>query len=51
MAECVLERKSMAAYSAMSVFHSKTGKGEVGRGDTDFLEMSDGMDLERDVST
>lgn len=24
---CVLERKSMAAYSTMSVFHSKCGKG------------------------
>ena len=49
---CMLERKSVAAYSTMSVFHSKsgTGKGD-GRGDMDFLGMSDGMDLERDVST
>lgn len=48
---CVLERKSMAAYSAMAVFHSKSekGSGEEGRGFS--RNKSDGMDLECDVST
>lgn len=45
---CVLEKKSMAAYSTMSVFHSKSGKGW----DREFIEISQAaMDLGCDVST
>lgn len=49
----MLERKSMATYSAMSVFRSKSGKwkggGEAGHGLS--RNKSDDMDLERGVST
>lgn len=48
---CVLERKSMAAYSVMSVFHSKSGKGWGDDGHGFSRNTSDGMDLECHVST
>lgn len=49
----MLERKSMAAFSAMSVFHYKSGKGKGGgKGAHGFnRNKSDGMDLKCDVST
>lgn len=48
----MLERKSLAAYAAMSVFHSKSGKGKGGGEEGHGLSRnkSDGMDLENDVS-